>query len=467
MTRKYVYPPTIGAFAQCTNRLQFLFGPLGGGKTTGALMKLLTMAHAQRPNQNGVRKTRWAIVRNTRPQLKDSVLKTVFEWLPPNGKTIRWNETNMDLVLDMPLPDGTRVNCEMMFRPLDDERDARRLLSVEYTGGWLSEFREIPHTLMTDLLSRTGRFPSAIEGGADWYGVFGESNMCVKGSDWYQFLMINRPAHCSVFIQPSALSPQGENLANLKPDYYTMLLDGKPPNWIQAHITSEFPDSLDGKAVWGNCYDFERHVAKQLLVPMGMAPIIVGVDQGRSPAAVAMQLSPTGRLRILRECYGSDMGMDRFAAEHIRPMCSTYFPNLPVLCVIDPAGCRKTEVSDISPKDVLEKMGFKVMAAPTNDLDRRIGAVERQLMLHNGIEFSPACRQLIAAVAADYRYKTKKNGDLEDTPEKRHPVSDLADALQYGTLIAAGDVYTGRVMRVINRGQRIPSAPPPSPRGWT
>lgn len=465
MGRKFTAPPTIGAFILCDARLQFLFGPLGGGKTTGVLMKLVTLAHQQRPNDNGVRKTRWAVVRNTRPQLRDSVLKSVFEWLPPNGKTIKWNETNMDMLLDMPLADGTRIHCEIMFRALDDERDARRLLSVEYTGAWLSEFREIPHTLLIDVLSRTGRYPSAIEGGADWYGVFGESNMCTKGSDWYHFLMIDRPDNCKVYIQPNALSPQAENLENLKPDYYTMLLHGKAENWVQAHIKSEFPDSLDGKAVWGASYDYERHVAKQFLTPYGNAPIVIGVDQGRSPAAVATQMGGMGQLRILREASGANMGMDRFVNEHLRPMVGTYFAGLPILVVIDPAGCRKSEVNDESPKDVLEKAGFKVVAAPTNDLDRRLGAVERQLLLHSGILFSPACTQLISAVSNDYRYKTKKNGELDDHPEKKHPVSDLADALQYAALIASGDVY-GRVMKKFNRS-RAPAAPPPPRMGWT
>lgn len=464
MSRRYEYPPTIGAFSACNNRLQFLFGPLGGGKTTGTLMKLITLAHQQSPNQNGVRKTRWAVVRNTRPQLRDSVLKTVFEWLPPNGKTIKWNETNLDMLLDMPLPDGTRVNCELMFRALDDERDARRLLSVEFTGGWLSEFREIPFTLLTDLLSRTGRYPSMAEGGADWYGVMGESNMCTKGSDWYDFLMVNRPENCSVFIQPSALSDEAENTKYLKPDYYTMLLAGKPENWIQAHITCQFPDSLDGKAVWGASYDYERHVSKQVLLPMGLAPIIIGVDQGRSPAAVAMQMSPMGKLRVLRESYASGMGMDRFAAEYLRPMVATHFAGLPIMVVIDPAGVRMSEVNDISPKIVLEQAGFAVMPAPTNDIERRVASVERQLILHGGFEVSPACPKLISAIAADYRYKTKKNGELEDYPEKRHPISDLADALQYGTMVAAGDVK-GRVVRILNRG-RTPAAPMPPTRGW-
>lgn len=464
MTRRYEYPPTIAAFSLCEKRLQFLFGPLGGGKTTGALMKLLTLAHKQHPNENGVRKTRWACVRNTRAQLRDSVLKTVFEWLPANGKTIKWHETNMDLLLDMPLPDGTRVNCEIMFRALDDERDARRLLSVEYTGGWMSEFREIPFSLMTDLLSRTGRYPSVAEGGADWYGVFGESNMCVKGSDWYEFLMLNRPEHCAVFIQPSGLSPEAENVKYLKPDYYQMLLAGKGENWIKAHIKSEFPDALDGKAVWGGVYDFERHVAKTVLRPNYDSPIIIGVDQGRSPAAVAVQRGPFNELNVLQETYGENMGMDRFVTEKLRPMVAQHFAGIPIVVCIDPAGCRKSEVNDDSPKDVLERHDFKVIAAPTNEIQRRIDAVEQVMTRHYGLLMSPACPRLISAVGADYKYRTKKNGELEDFPEKKHPISDLADALQYAVLLAAGDVR-GKVMRVLNRGSRT-SAPPPL-RGWT
>ena len=466
MTRKYIPPPTVAAMMLCDARLQFLFGPLGGGKTTGLLMKLITLAHRQRANQNGVRKTRWAVVRNTRSQLNDSVLKTVFEWLPPNGKTIKYNSTNMDMLLDLPCPDGTRVNCEIMFRPLDDERDARRLLSVEYTGGWLSEFREIPQTLLTALLSRTGRYPAVSEGGADWYGVMGESNMCTKGSEWYKYLMVDRPDNCEVFIQPSALSPEAENLQYLKDDYYHMLLHGQAENWIQAHIKSEFPDSLDGKAIWGQSWDASRHLAKQILMPMGQAPIIIGVDQGRSPAAVAMQMSPTSRLRVLRETYASGMGMDRFAAEYLRPMVGTHFAGMPILVVLDPAGCAKSQVNDQSPADVLEAAGFRVLPAPTNALDRRLAAVERQLCLINGIEFSPACPKTISAVVSEYRFKNKKNGDPEETPEKSHPISDLADGLQYGCLVASGAVY-GRVIDRFSRGlrARAPEHVPPS-RGW-
>lgn len=463
--RIYDPPPTIASLMLCQNRLQFVFGPLGSGKTTGVLVKLMAVARMQAPNGNGVRKTRFAVVRNTRQQLKDSVLKTVLEWLEPNGKTIRWYETDATLVLDADLPDGTSMRSEFLFRALDDEKDARRLLSTEYTAAWISEFREIPFTLLVDILSRTGRYPSVPDGGATWYGVVGESNMCTVGSEWYHFLMVERPAHCSVFIQPSAIAGAGENLANLKPDYYTNLLVGKSDNWIKAHIKSEFPDSLDGKAVWGESFRTDLHVAREILLPTGGNPVVIGVDQGRSPAAVALQMDMKGKLRALREAHAQGVGMDTFAEKFLRPMVAAYFPTLPIICVIDPAGCQKSQVDDRSPKDVLEAAGFKVVSAPTNDPDRRIAAVDRRLVLNGGFEVSPACPVLISAMTSEYRYKTKRDGELDDRPEKKHPVSDVADALQYGTLGAAGDV-SGRIMRLLGRGARV--APPPPPvRGWT
>lgn len=49
-----------------------------------------------------------------------------------------------------------------------------------------------------------------------------------------------------------------------------------------------------------------------------------------------------------------------------------------------------------------------------------------------GILFDEAnCGGIISALAGKYRYRLKKNGDAEDSPEKNHPWSDLADSLQY------------------------------------
>lgn len=468
----YNASPTINKFAALNSRIQLLLGPIGGGKTTGVLMKTLKLAHEQSPNADGDRKTRWGVARNTRPQLRDSVLKTVFDWLPPDGKRIIWRESDMALHLNLPLPDGTTVKSEYLFRPLDTAEDAQRLLSVEYTGVWLSEFREIPLQLLTDALSRTGRYPSMADGkGATWYGVLGESNMPVRGSEWYTYLELERPEHCEVLKQPSALSPLAENLEFLPPDYYSTLMNGATARWIQAHIKCEYPDSLDGKAVYAESFDTSRHVSKTPLRPMHDTLVLMGVDQGRSPAAVFCQVDGAGRLRLLGELHASDCGMDKFARQYIRPYVVANFAGLPLLAVIDPAGRTKNDVNDVTPFDTLQKYGFKVITAPTNQVERRIEAVERFLLAHDGFLACPrSAPKAIEGLANSYRFKLKTNGEPEDRPEKRHPISDLQDALQYVALQVGGAHY-GRVVERAMRRQGADRSesrrPPPPVRGWT
>lgn len=470
MTKTYTPSKTItDLFENYTNAsVNLLLGPIGGGKTTGIIMLLLLIAHMQAPDANGVRKTRFGVVRNTRPQMRDSVLKSVFDWLPPNGTSIVWLETDMTLKLDIRLPDDTQLKSEWLFRPLDDERDAARLLSVEYTVVWLSEFREIPHALLTDVLSRTGRYPSAADGGPTWRGVVGESNMPVRGSAWFRYMELEKPSITEVYTQPSGIGPNAENTQYLPDDYYSVLIEGATPGWIQSHILSEYPDSLDGRAVYSETYNHKIHVSAQQLKALGRganAPLILmGVDQGRKPAAVFAQVQPNGTLYVLSEAFALNMSMETFASQVLVQHVAEHYPGMPILCVIDPAGTFKGQANDVTPADVLMQNGFRVIPAPTNDIKRRLGAVDRLLMLNGGMLISPTCTNLVNGMAADYRFKAKKSGELEDVPEKLHPVSDLQDGLQYIALIAGGNNY-GRVMAKM-RG-RGPAIPVPPTKGWT
>ena len=78
------------------------------------------------------------------------------------------------------------------------------------------------------------------------------------------------------------------------------------------------------------------------------------------------------------------------------------------------------------------------MKPPTNDPDKRIAAVER--LLSQQVEgkamflISPSCAQLIKGFRSGYRYKVKKNGEMEDKPDKNE-FSHVHDALQYGCAV--------------------------------
>ena len=61
----------------------------------------------------------------------------------------------MKHIVKMPLEDGTTVEYEVLFRALDKPQDIKKLLSLELTGGFLNECREIPKQVLDMLIEKT------------------------------------------------------------------------------------------------------------------------------------------------------------------------------------------------------------------------------------------------------------------------------------------------------------------------
>jgi hypothetical protein len=75
---------------------------------------------------------------------------------------------------------------------------------------------------------------------------------------------------------------------------------------------------------------------------------------------------------------------------------------------------------------------------PTNDPEKRVQGVER--LLNQQLEgkamylIDPECAKLIKGFRYGYRYKIKKNGEMEDKPDKNE-FSHVHDANQYADAI--------------------------------
>src|SRR5215472_17619579 len=80
-TINYDAPFTVASFMKSEAFFRLIAGPVGSGKTTGAIFELLRRACEQAPASDGKRYTRFAIVRQTLKQLRDTVLKDIMSWL--------------------------------------------------------------------------------------------------------------------------------------------------------------------------------------------------------------------------------------------------------------------------------------------------------------------------------------------------------------------------------------------------
>lgn len=437
--------PTIREFSEDKSFIRGLMGPFGSGKSSGCVMEIIRKGQQQRPNpRDGIRRTRWAVIRNSYPQLKDTTIKTFMDWFPEKYFG-QYKISDHDYYITK-IPG---VYIEVLFRALDRPEHVSNLLSMELTGAWLNEAREIPFAIYEAIQGRVKRYPSRMDGGRTWSGIIFDTNPPDTRSWIYNtFEKGECPSNARLFKQPSGLSPEAENMNNLDPDYYTNLAIGKDPGYVTVYIHGQYGSVRDGKPCYPNYRD-DIHCAKEELKPYPGLPIIVGVDFGLTPAAAICQVSPTGKFRVLDEVISQDMGIRRFARTLLKPLLNTKYRNFSIIGMGDPAGNTRVQTNEVTCYQELKAAGIPMLPAPTNTLAARMGAVDHFLTTmvegHPAFELSPTCDVLRKGFISDYKFK-KIQGSSErytEAPEKNE-YSHPHDGLQYAAMAADGGIITLR-----------------------
>ena len=446
---EYTAPKTVANYMMSDAKMRIIMGPQGSGKSSGSVLEIPRRALAQAPDDDGVRRSRWLVVRNTMPQLRTTTIKTFLDWIPP-GSIGQWKETIKEYHIALPLPDGTTVAAEVMFLALDTPDDVSKLLSLESTGAYFNEFREISPEIYEGMTRRVGRYPSKKGGpGPSWYGIWADTNPPRRGS-WLHRMMENLDENMDplpdrtddwkwdVFKQPSGRAPDAENVENLPPGYYNAA--GLTPEYVKVMIDGEYGNDRSGNPIFGKTFSREDHVAKGPISYISRLPLLIGLDQGLTPAAVLAQMLPSGRLNILDNVYVKQgvesMGMERFLQERLLPRLASLGAQAKYNATIiaDPASWQRSQPTEVTVADIVARYGLKIMRASTNALEPRIQAVEgvltkrvdREVML----QIDPQCRWLIDALESGYTYGKAKGGEANDTPVK-NAWSHCADAMQY------------------------------------
>ena len=460
MTDRIYIPPgrTIERFHASNAFVRGIMGPFGSGKSTACCAEIMMRAVEQRPDQSGVRSTKWAIIRNTYPQLKTTTVDTWRQWVDDRACRIV-DDSPIRASMRKKLPDGTTLDLKVLFIALDRPDHVANLLSWELTGAWINEAREVPKEIFDGVTGRVDRYPSKKDGGATWAGVILDTNPPDDEHWWYRAAEEETPKGWEFYKQPGALRfdteneiwvPNGlaENVKNHNNGYlyWQRLCAGKTNEWIRVYVGGQYGTTSEGKPVYPE-YNDDLH-ASSAVVTMTNQPLIIGVDFGLTPAAVYCQVTPRGRLCVIGEDCADDMGLQQFLRDVVVPRVRTEFKGLPLSISYDPAGDARGQRDEVTiASEIYTAFGAfdaEIGPAGTNDfLPRREAVAAYLTRMVDGkpaMMVSKSATRVRKGFLGSYNYsRIQVSGEARyrDIPTKNkwsHP----HDGLQYAALRASG-----------------------------
>ena len=435
----YKASPTLSKFHKDDHFVRGIRGPIGSGKSVGMCFEIWLKALKQEPFEN-IRRSRWVIIRNTYRELVDTTIKTWNDWFPKSMGL--WSAQNLSHTIVQTLADGTVLHLEVMFRALDKPDDVKKLLSLELTGGWVNEAKEIPLRIIEMLQGRVGRYPSKRQGGPTWWGVIMDTNPPDTDSWWYRVFEEVRPENWQIFAQPSGLSDSAENVDNLPPNYYQNMMPGKDGEWINVYVHGKYGFVQEGNPVHPDYNDdvhFTHHTAE---LPKDK-DIYIGIDFGLTPAA-AFAFEHNGQWVFFDEVVTRDMGAVKFGellGKHIR----RHYREHPLIITGDPAGEQRVQTDERTPFEILNALGIEASPAHTNDMTvrRETLAVQLRRMTFTGepgLVIGPNCKYLRRGLAGGFKYRRLNVSGTDryvDKPDK-NIYSHICEAAEY-LLLGAGE----------------------------
>jgi hypothetical protein len=451
-------------------KVKIIIGPYGSGKTSGIINQILVDAVMITPCDDGVRRSRWAIVRNTAAQLDTTVLKSWLFWTEglPRPYSNKRHYTTYNYVFN---DDLGEIQCEVIFIPLDRVDDIRKLDSLELTGCYFNELRHIPKSIFEVIQSRMPRYPEKISFIQLFEKTFTESRKMSKEDrnklfskwkpyqskvycdtnppkvrHWIQEIeLLNDddqnmlPKEAAIYHQPPALvqtkekkwviNREADNLMFVGEQYYLDMIP-RGEEFIKVYAQGKYGTIVDGKPVYEN-YNDDLHSIEEIPINR-FEPIYMGWDFGMvSPACLIKQVVG-GQIRAIKEFVCDGMSVKSLCETAVIPWVKQNCKSNEVICTHDPANTSE------GAKQLLD-CGIESLGCRTNHVEPRISAVinnlDRLVMGKSGYLVSrKGCPTLREGFLGEYTYRRLKViGDEKyvEKPDKVHPYSDIHDCNQY------------------------------------
>jgi hypothetical protein len=400
---------------------------------------------------DGIARARWLVTRNSYRELADTTLKSFWDWFPPETLG-EWRAGDMTQLISAP-----GLEAEIIFRSLDRPDSIRKLLSLELSGAYVNEAREIPLSVVQMIEGRLGRYPAVRLGGDGRKALLLDTNPPDAGHWWPEVFERERPEGWEQFVQPSGLAKDAENIENLPPRYYQDLLAGKSEEWVNVYVHGKYGYLQDGRPVHP---EFLASVHAVDAIEWDGSPVLVGLDFGRTPAAAICQRAPGGGLEQIAELVTENMGASSFAMELRKLLAGRYQGKLAGIWG-DPSG-DGGGTEDETVFQILRRNGVPAIPAPSQDpLIRResLDGMLRRITIAGVPAYRVSlrdCPVTVKGLSGFFRYRRMWVGGLEprfqDAPDK-NTWSHVCEALEY-LCVGIGE---GTSVIQINNGRRASS----------
>ena len=384
LNRKISYIPskTFIDFHNTDDYVRLIMGPYGSGKSSGCCAEILFRSVSIAPCKDGIRRSRWAIIRNTAAELETTTLKTWLDWFEELGSIKSHKKPIMELFHNFRDEHG-KVELHLIFLALDRPEDIKKIKSLEVTGVFLNETSELASEVLTHMKARIPRYPSDKMIDVEyWNGIIADSNPPDIDSWIYRLFEIEKPNGYKIFKQPPGLlieddkyiiNPNADNLSHMKErNYYLKLAEAETVEFIKVYCMGEYGTVISGRKVYEN-YNDDLHAVSGLTSEKG-SQLILGWDFGLTPACLIAQLTHCGQIRVLKEFCTTYLSVRELAENAVYPYLISEYKGYDYISVGDPSD-RPSDSTKQSCMQILGECGIYTTKAITNDIIPRIDAV--------------------------------------------------------------------------------------------
>lgn len=258
---------------------------------------------------------RWAVVRDTWENLRDTTQQELFKWFPP-GIFGDYKASEKKFVWKA----ETGLEGEILFMGMDDPDDASKLQSRELAGIAMDEPAPAAESGGIDELIFDVALSRLRQPNMNWYAIkLAENNP--DETHWTYRRFVEPGTEGFVCWQTS----EAENLRNLPENYYEKIAQAwaHRPDLKRRFLEGKFGFQQIGRAVTPE-WSSEIHLTGYL-EPVRGCDLIMSWDGGLNPTCVITQVTPLGDALILEAHVGEHIGMYELITQIVKPRLASVY----------------------------------------------------------------------------------------------------------------------------------------------